>query len=167
MTTFSIPLCRHIKMDGDRCAAPAVRDQDFCRFHLCCNESSINISRSALSPSVPFHFPVLEDSTAIHSTITQVCQQLLNHRLDEKKAALILYATQIASSNLARLSVERSTEKYGKVIEEMRSALKTQAAELAATRETQSDSSSNNSSSPDNLPPETIQACEQSPHFVV
>jgi hypothetical protein len=154
-------------LGGDRCAAPALRDEDFCRFHQSCDQSSINISRSALSPSVPFYFPVLEDSTSIHSTITQVCQQLLNHRLDEKKAALILYATQIASSNLARLSAERSAERYGKVIEEIRCALRTQAAELTATLKAQTESGSSNSSSPDNLPPETIQACEQSRHFLV
>jgi hypothetical protein len=78
------------------------------------------------------------------SRITQVCEDLLHRRLDAKKAGILLYATQVASSNLGRLNQEKTPEN---------------------TNESPSEAPA--LSEPDRLPPGTIQACEQRRRSVV
>lgn len=104
MSSFPIELCQHIKMNGDRCGAPALRDRKFCRFHHCCGAVEVDVSTSATVPAAPFFLPVLEDAASIQLAITQVCEHLLHRRLDPKKAGVLLYAMQVASSNLGRLN---------------------------------------------------------------
>ena len=104
MSSFPIELCHHIKMNGDRCGAPALRDQKLCRFHTCCGAVEVDVSTSATVPAAPFFLPVLEDAASIQLAITQVCEHLLHRRLDAKEAGILLYAMQVASSNLDRLS---------------------------------------------------------------
>jgi hypothetical protein len=104
MSSFPIELCQHIKMSGDRCGAPALRNQKFCRFHNWCGAVQVDVSTSATVPAAPFLLPVLEDAASIQLAITQVCEHLLHRRLDAKKAGVLLYAMQVASSNLGRLN---------------------------------------------------------------
>ncbi len=144
MSIHTIELCQHMKMSGDRCAAPALRDQKFCRFHNCCRPAQVDVSTSATVPAAPFLLPVLEDAASIQLAITQVCEHLLHRRLDAKKAGILLYAMQVASSNLGRLSEEKTKENPNKSL---------------------SDASA--SSEPDRLPPGTIQACEQRRRSVI
>ncbi len=110
MSNFPGERCQHIKIGGDRCGAPALRDQKFCRFHDYCGEVEVDVSVSAAYPACPFYLPVLEDAASIQYTINQVCEHLLHHRLDAKKAGVMLYAMQIASSNLDRLTGAKSEE---------------------------------------------------------
>lgn len=104
MSIYPGERCQHIKLSGDRCGASALRDQKFCRFHDYCGMVKVDVSVSAAFPATPFYLPVLEDAASIQYTINQVCEHLLHHRLDAKKAGVMLYAMQIASSNLDRLS---------------------------------------------------------------
>jgi hypothetical protein len=108
MPSFPAELCQHIKVNGHRCGSPALRDQKFCYFHRCCGSLQIDVSISAAYPAAPFFLPVLEDAASIQWGITQVCEHLLNRRLDAKKAGVLLYAMQIASSNLPRLQEDKS-----------------------------------------------------------
>ena len=144
MSIHPIALCQHVKMSGDRCGAPALRDQKFCRFHTCCFPVEFDVSTSAAEPPAPFLLPVLEDATSIQLTITKVCEHLLHRRLDAKKAGILLYAMQVASSNLARLSEEKAKQN---------------------AKDSLPDSPA--SSEPDRLPPGTIQACAQRRRSVV
>jgi hypothetical protein len=152
MSTHSIELCQHIKMNGDRCAAPALRDQKFCRFHNCCSPVKVDVSTSATVPAAPFFLPVLEDAPSIQLAITQVCEHLLERRLDPKKAGVLLYAMQVASSNLGRLNEDKSQKKSTKENNQEKS---------------ENDSAPISSAEPDRLPPGTIQACEQPRRFTV
>jgi len=144
MSIHPIELCHHIKMNGDRCGAPALRDQKLCRFHNFCGPVQVDVSTSAAEPAAPFFLPALEDAASIQLAITQVCEHLLHRRLDAKKAGVLLYAMQVASSNLSRLSQEKIKEN---------------------PNESPSDAPA--SSEPDRLPPGTIQACEQRRRSVV
>ncbi len=103
--------CQHIKVNGDRCGSPALRDQKFCYFHDRCSPVQVDVSTSALFPACPFFLPVLEDAASIQWGVAQVCEHLLHRRLDAKKAGVLLYAMQIASSNLGRLKEEKSQDK--------------------------------------------------------
>src|SRR5208337_3741689 len=104
MSTYPGERCQHIKMNGDRCRASALRDRKFCRFHCSCSDVEVDVSTSAAVPAAPFFLPVLEDAASIQLAITQVCEHLLERRLDPKKAGVLLYAMQVASSNLGRLN---------------------------------------------------------------
>jgi len=114
MSTYPGERCQHIKMNGDRCGASALRDQKFCRFHNCCGSVEVDVSTSAAVPAAPFFLPVLEDAASIQLAITQVCEHLLHRRLDAKKAGILLYAMQVASSNLDRLSENKGEDKSQK-----------------------------------------------------
>jgi hypothetical protein len=82
--------------------------------------------------------PVLEDAASIQLAITQVCEHLLERRLEAKRAGILLYALRVASSNLSRLTQEKTEEN---------------------TNESPADAPE--SSDPDRLPPGTSQAGEQ------
>ncbi len=114
MSTYPGERCQHIKMNGDRCGGSALRDQKFCRFHNSCCAVEVDVSTSATVPAAPFFLPVLEDAASIQLAITQVCEHLLHRRLDAKKAGVLLYAMQVASSNLDRLSEHKSEDKSQK-----------------------------------------------------
>ena len=150
MSIFPIELCQHIKMNGDRCGAPALRDQKFCRFHNCCGPVEVDVSTSATVPAAPFLLPVLEDAASIQLAITQVCEHLLHRRLDSKQAGILLYAMQVASQNLSPLNGTSYLSK-------------TQNGEPPAANPEASNSAAGSPASPDPLPPGTIQACAEQP----
>ena len=118
MSSFPIELCQHMKMSGDRCGAPALRDQKLCRFHKFCTPVTVDVSTSAQFPAAPFFLPVLEDASSIQLTIAQVCEHMLFHRLDSKQAGVLLYALQVASSNLDRLKEEKSQAKSRQIADQ-------------------------------------------------
>ncbi len=51
--------------------------------------------------------PVFEDAHSIQTVIRQVVQMVLQKRIERKTASLLLYALQIASSNLKRMELEK------------------------------------------------------------
>ena len=172
MSIYPGERCQHIKMSGDHCGAPALRDQKFCRFHNCCGPVEVDVSTSASVPAAPFFLPVLEDAASIQLAITQVCEHLLHRRLDAKKAGILLYAMQVASSNLGRLNEDKSQDRSQKTSEENNRENSLEASSPApASREAistgQDGFGSISSGEPDRLPPGTIQACEQPRRFVV
>ncbi|MGD0792674.1 MAG: hypothetical protein ABR920_12980 [Terriglobales bacterium] len=177
MSIYPGERCQHIKMSGDRCGAPALRDQKFCRFHNCCGPVQVDVSTSAAVPPAPFLLPVLEDASSIQLAITQVCEHLLHRRLDAKKAGVLLYAMQVASSNLGRLNEDKSQDKSQKKSSEENNqenspeksveASSSAPASSEAIPTGQDDSGSISSGEPDRLPPGTIQACEQQRQFAV
>jgi len=48
--------------------------------------------------------PLLEDANAIQLTIQEIMQAILDRRIDSKRAGLLLYSLQLASSNVRNLS---------------------------------------------------------------
>jgi hypothetical protein len=163
-------------MNGSRCGSPALRDQKFCYFHNCCSPVEVDVSTSATVPAAPFFLPVLEDAPSIQLAITQVREHLLHRRLDPKKAGILLYAMQVASSNLGRLSEDKGQDKSQKKSEEKHQENSPEKsvessspapASSEAVSTGQDDSGSISSGEPDRLPPGTIQACEQPRRFVV
>src|SRR5437016_4038135 len=95
---FCYRLCQHVKTNGVQCKSPALRDHQWCYFH-----GAINRPRR---PSDPFVLPALEDANAIQLAVQEVIEALLGKRIDNKRAGLLLYALQIASSNLKRVNFE-------------------------------------------------------------
>ena len=92
-------LCRHVHTDGRRCGSPALRAQNFCYYH----------DRSRL-PNAPlagrigiFRMQPIDDRAAIQIALYDILSRITAGDLDPKRASILLYGLQIASSNLARL----------------------------------------------------------------
>jgi hypothetical protein len=118
----------------------------------------VDVSTSAAFPAAPFFLPVLEDASSIQLAISQVCEHMLHRRLDTKKASVMLYAMQVASSNLARMNREKIQDN------DQPNKQESVPASSEASAILQDDPASGD---PERLPPGTIQACEQPKPFVV
>jgi len=107
MSSITAPRCRHIKVNGTQCGSPAVRSKSFCYYHQqhrpilaeCYSDGEYSTGEILL--------PVFEDAHSVQSVIRQVMQMLLQKRIERRTASLLLYALQIASSNLKRMELEK------------------------------------------------------------
>ena len=102
MPTYTVPQCQHIKTNGSQCGSPALRNQQLCYYHDRQRPLLQDVNGSAKFPPAPFFLPLLEDANSIQRALGKVCDHLLHRRLDPKKAAVLLYALQQASTNLGR-----------------------------------------------------------------
>ncbi|MGA9495408.1 MAG: DUF5763 domain-containing protein [Terriglobales bacterium] len=102
MSPFPVASCQHTKKDGSPCGSPALRNQQFCYYHDRQRPVIQNLPGSAKFPPAPFFLPLLEDANSIQRAIGKVLEHLLHRRLDPKKAGVLLYALQQASTNLRR-----------------------------------------------------------------
>jgi hypothetical protein len=145
---YSDEACQQIKLDGEPCRAAALRGKKFCYYHLHSGPPPKDVGNPGVIPQVQFHLPLLDDATSIQATISLVCEHLLHRRLEPKKAGILLYAMQVASSNLSRLNEDRNQKKNGE-------------SNSANPQVGQYTSGATPSDEPDRLPPGTIQACQQ------
>ena len=86
------PTCEHLKADGTRCDAYALKGEKLCFYHL-------RAYRDTAPTDAGFRFPLLEDRTAIQLAIMQVMNAYLAGKLTDKKAGVLFYGLQLASSN--------------------------------------------------------------------
>jgi hypothetical protein len=89
--------CRHLRVSGARCRAIALRGQEFCSYH--------HSARRPAAPSrqhAPIPLPLIEDRASIQIALNEIVARIANRSIDRKDAGLILYALQIASTNLPR-----------------------------------------------------------------
>jgi hypothetical protein len=94
------PECRHIKTSGGKCGSPAPLSllwggQPYCYFHSRMKERASQPPRYLAD-----ELANLEDRGAVQRAITQVAVALADHRIDTKRAGVLLYAFQIASGNV-------------------------------------------------------------------
>lgn len=102
--------CEHIKTNGEFCGSPAMRGRLHCYFHLTLIGRRLRAERaheraaakSTAMAATVLDLPPLEDANSIQVALMQVVDAILHNRLDSKRAGLVLYALQTASSNLAR-----------------------------------------------------------------
>jgi hypothetical protein len=91
-------ICRHIKANGLRCGSPALKDTQFCYYHL-------KIHTVGAEPHLkfgPLQLPAPEDPAAIQLSIARINDAIINGRIDLKKATGILYGLQIAAQFIDR-----------------------------------------------------------------
>ncbi len=95
------PRCQHIRLNGQKCGSPALREESHCHFH-----NRIQDRALAAEDREPF-LPFIEDATSLQFALMRVMRLLLiGHSFEYKRAALLLYALQIAASNLKALMAE-------------------------------------------------------------
>jgi hypothetical protein len=108
--------CRHILTDGHRCLSPCLRGEEFCYYHHTTRRPVAN-PRQRRSRRSAFELPNPEDRAAIQSSIGEVLRRIAANDIDPRRAGLLLYGLQIASSNLPKAkfapasSGEDSTER--------------------------------------------------------
>jgi len=96
------PRCQHIKHNGQRCAAPALRGESHCHFH-----NRIQFRALDAEDREPF-LPFIEDATSLQFALMRVMRLLqLGHSFEYKRCALLLYSMQIAASNLNAFMAEQ------------------------------------------------------------
>jgi len=123
---MSTQYCRHIKINGERCASPALTNKPFCYFHVelerrhrRCNPSKgamltvlhpMTLQDGSqrdpiLAEQLPqLHLPELEDRHSIQVALSMVIAALTEARIDPKLAALLFYGLQVASTNAHKLN---------------------------------------------------------------
>ena len=93
--------CDHLKEDGVFCDSPALRGQNFCYFHLNIRARRMQAAQARRrGETCRLHFPVLEDMHAVQASLTLVLDALADDRIDHKRAGLMLYTLQLASTSL-------------------------------------------------------------------
>jgi hypothetical protein len=98
--------CQHIKINGTQCGSPALRRNKFCFFHKKWHEQRIRINGRQARRARSIDLPVLEDANSIQVAIMQIMRMIMSGELDTKKAGLLLYGLQTASSNLHHTNFE-------------------------------------------------------------
>jgi hypothetical protein len=100
--------CLHIMAHGRHCGSPAMRHHDFCYFHQRQREQYLAVSaeQARHSRTPPFTLPVLEDASSIQFSLTQIMRLLAAGQIERKSAGLMLYALQIATTNLHHATLD-------------------------------------------------------------
>ena len=107
MSSLAAPRCRHIKVSGIQCGSPALRKKSFCFYHQQNRPLTVECYSEGQYATGEIVLPVFEDAHSIQTVIRQVVQMVLQKRIERKTASLLLYALQIASSNLKRMELEK------------------------------------------------------------
>jgi hypothetical protein len=71
----------------------------------------INIDNDQIAPSTHTYLPLFEDGVSIQSAISDVCEMMLHRRIETKEASILLYALQVASTNMAHLNAVKNQPK--------------------------------------------------------
>jgi len=184
MSSLAAARCRHIKVSGTQCGSPALRKKSFCFYHQQNRPLTVDCYYNPEEYATgEIALPVFEDAHSIQTVIRQIVQMVLQKRLERKTASTLLYALQIASSNLKRMELEKpqpeqvvtdleteSESPTAALIEEETARESSDESSTSAQHEwnarpvnastkTAEDKEKENDRSDEDLPPGTIQAC--------
>jgi hypothetical protein len=95
------PRCGKVREDGTVCRSPQMKGYRYCYAH----------ERMLQAQSQKLELPAVEDANGIQMAIMRVQKALIDDEISEKKAALLLYSLQMASSNLKHTTFASSGEK--------------------------------------------------------
>ncbi len=107
------PRCQHTKLNGQPCAAPARHGGKYCVFH-----------GAEHSSTADYTLRIVEDAMTLQHSLYQVMRLLTDKAVDTKRVALMLYALQIAASNLKRLHEETRDIANSAVMDQEKSLMK-------------------------------------------
>jgi hypothetical protein len=112
-------ICRHIKTNGRRCKSPSLGLSAFCYFHSRLHRRHKNLLENNSNPTssatgqpqylpdpLELELPPLEDAESIQVSISLLVLALARNRIDSKRAAVLLYGLQLASSNARSITIE-------------------------------------------------------------
>jgi hypothetical protein len=157
LAKYSDEICIQRKSDGDPCKSSALRGESVCHYHKVMGTPKINIDNG---PSSHTYLPLFEDAVSIQSGISDVCEMMLHRRIDPKEASILLYAMQVASTNMAHMNGE-ARRKHKRQTNNQKSGAAPSSSIAPSSAGTPPNSQGSAASSSQPLPPGTIQACEQ------
>ena len=98
----------HIMVDGAHCGSPAMRQDRFCYNHKRQHEQwiALRAEHARDSRDFPFLLPPLEDAASIQAALSQIMRLLATGRIGRKTASVMLYALQIATTNLHHATLD-------------------------------------------------------------
>jgi hypothetical protein len=124
-------ICRHIKTNGRRCKSPSLGASAFCYFHsrlhrrhknLVETSSVLPVSNTSPTTSafgtpqylpdpatqtpIELDLPPVEDAESIQVAISLLIAAIARNRIDAKRAAVLLYGLQLASTNVRSINIE-------------------------------------------------------------
>jgi hypothetical protein len=99
--------CHHIFPDDTRCGSPRMRDEQFCYYH---HDSRRAILRphERMARRSTFSLVTPSSPNAILESLGEVMTRIAANDIDARRAGLLLYALQLASTNLR--SAQQSEE---------------------------------------------------------
>jgi hypothetical protein len=164
MSSIAAARCQHIKVSGTQCGSPALRNKNFCFYHQENRPWPVECYADDEYSTGTITLPYFEDAHSIQNVIRQVVQMVMQKRIERKTASLLLYALQIASSNLKRMELEKPQPEQ--VVIDLDTVSQTPMAAPGETAcETSASAPPTNGNqkvgevSGEDLPPGTIQAC--------
>ena len=101
---YSDQLCIQRKCNGDPCQSFALSGKSFCHYHGVMGKPAVNIDNK---PSGHTYLRPFEDSVSIQNSISDVCEMMLHRRIEPKEASILLYAMQVASTNMAHMNGDK------------------------------------------------------------
>ena len=136
-------ICRHIKTNGRRCKSPSLGLSAFCYFHsrllrrhkhlvetapvLPANHPNQQASSTETPQNLPEPFelnlPPLEDVESIQVSISLLVAALARNRIDSKRAAVLLYGLQLASTNARSVTIEPAASSIVRTLARTKSGL--------------------------------------------
>ena len=119
------PRCQHIRLNSQRCAAPALRGQALCYFHHRAQDPATYDER---------WLPVQDDAASLQLAVARVQRLLLMDGFEFKRATALLYSLQIACMNLKNLKAEFPQPEAAKGERPQRKAGRAKKRKLAASK---------------------------------
>jgi hypothetical protein len=101
--------CRHIMPEGIRCGSPALRDERFC-YHHHQTRRPIADARKRQARRNAFGMPVPNSRAEIQDSIGRIISHIAGNEIDLRRAGLLLYALQLASTNLTEHQRRKSAD---------------------------------------------------------
>ncbi len=160
MSSSAAPRCRYIKVSGTQCGSPALRHKNFCFYHQQNRTITAECYSEGKYATGEIDLPAFEDAHSVQNVIRQIMQMVLQKRIEQKTASILLYALQIASSNLKRMELEKPQPEQVVVDLEMESETPIAALVANETIHT-SDADQARRENEEDLPLGTIQACHR------
>jgi hypothetical protein len=158
MSSLAAPRCRHIKVSGIQCGSPALRKKSFCFYHQQNRPLTVDCYYNPDEYATgEIALPVFEDAHSVQTVIRQIVQLVLQKRLERKTASTLLYALQIASSNLKRMELEKPQPEQ--VVTDLETESETPVATNIEEETAREIPHEDVKRSDEDLPPGTIQAC--------
>ena len=98
--------CNHVLANGVLCGARPLRDNDFCYWHHKARTNLRARTTTSDTTSSGIVLPLLEDANGIQMALQQITQAVLDGRLDNRRAGLLLYSLQLAMMNVKNVQTD-------------------------------------------------------------
>ncbi|WP_035356207.1 hypothetical protein [Edaphobacter aggregans] len=109
-TTYRKHQCRHTMPEGTRCGSPAMTGERYCYYHHA-TRKPVADARQRRARRNSFDMPSPNSRAEIQDSIGRIISHVAGNDIDLRRAGLLLYALQLASTNLTEHQRHHKTAK--------------------------------------------------------